>query len=215
MPEYFYKTMSIKTLFFIVLVLEIGFSLAGNRTGVFVFKPLLMPLLLVVAYQSGVKSKMLYPALIFSFLGDVFLMFSGENYFIYGLGSFLLAHIFYIFSFGVKRKYNIITSLLFLIYSSVFFYLIYPNLNGGLLIPVLVYCIVLTLMGITAWHRGMEDKQLLFFGLGAILFIISDSLIAYSKFVTEIPLNSLWVMSTYGFAQYLILQGFINSESDI
>ncbi|MBK6978454.1 MAG: hypothetical protein IPH28_16255 [Cytophagaceae bacterium] len=53
------------------------------------------------------------------------------------------------------------------------------------------------------------------FCLGAILFIISDSLIAYSKFVTEIPLNSLWVMSTYGFAQYLILQGFINSESDI
>lgn len=207
--------MNIRTLYLLILIIEIGFSLVGNHTGILVFKPLLMPLLMVVAFQSGIKNKWVFLALFFSLLGDVFLMFNGENYFIYGLGSFLIAHLFYILAFGIRQKIQILPTLFFVIYSAIFFIIISKKLDGGLFAPVLAYCLVLTAMGIFAWHKGIASQQLFFFGIGAILFIISDSLIAYNKFVNEISLNSLWVMSTYGLAQYLILQGFIKAESDI
>jgi len=45
--------------------------------------------------------------------------------------------------------------------------------------------------------------------MGAILFMLSDSVIAVNKFVLEIPLSGLWIMTTYTLAQWLITVGGI------
>jgi len=45
--------------------------------------------------------------------------------------------------------------------------------------------------------------------IGSILFVWSDSLIAFNKFSLEIPLAGFWIMLTYMAAQYLIMRGLI------
>lgn len=44
--------------------------------------------------------------------------------------------------------------------------------------------------------------------VGAVLFVVSDSMIAWNKFATEIKNERVLVMSTYILAQFLIVQGF-------
>jgi alkylglycerol monooxygenase len=41
--------------------------------------------------------------------------------------------------------------------------------------------------------------------VGACVFMVSDSLIAINKFVTPVPLASLWILVTYYAAQMLIV----------
>jgi uncharacterized membrane protein YhhN len=69
-------------------------------------------------------------------------------------------------------------------------------------------------MGIRASERKVSDKSYQLVLIGAILFILSDSLIALSKFVVNIPLSSLWIMATYVVAQYLIIQGLLVSRRE-
>jgi hypothetical protein len=45
--------------------------------------------------------------------------------------------------------------------------------------------------------------------IGAFAFILSDSLIAYNKFIDEIPFANSLTMLFYCIAQYMILRGFI------
>jgi uncharacterized membrane protein YhhN len=44
---------------------------------------------------------------------------------------------------------------------------------------------------------------------GAILFALSDGMIAVNKFAFEIPGQQILIMSTYITAQYLIVQGLL------
>jgi uncharacterized membrane protein YhhN len=48
---------------------------------------------------------------------------------------------------------------------------------------------------------------LVFFG--AILFMISDALLAINKFLIDLPFSGLWIMTSYVFAQLLIIEGLI------
>jgi uncharacterized membrane protein YhhN len=79
----------------------------------------------------------------------------------------------------------------------------------GFIMPIIAYATAIMLMGITAAERQSNKKSYRFVLIGAILFIISDSLIAINKFAFSIPLSGLWVMATYIAAQYLILEGVL------
>jgi uncharacterized membrane protein YhhN len=46
--------------------------------------------------------------------------------------------------------------------------------------------------------------------LGALLFVISDSLLAINKFYQDIPLAGVLIMLTYGLAQLFIMEGAIS-----
>ena len=151
-------------------------------------------------------------ALVFSWGGDVFLISS--DWFIPGLVSFLIAHIFYIIAYqktgaatGELRPLDIIK---FVIYGAVLIWVIYPGL-GDLLIPVLIYALVLLAMGVWAHKRRGETSSGSFqlVAIGAILFVLSDGLIAINKFAFEIPAERILIMSIYMTAQYLIVQGLI------
>jgi uncharacterized membrane protein YhhN len=51
--------------------------------------------------------------------------------------------------------------------------------------------------------------------IGAVLFMISDSLIAIDKFATPIPYPTLFIMGTYVFAQYFIAVGVLKNDKFI
>ncbi|WP_255067443.1 lysoplasmalogenase [Lacihabitans sp. LS3-19] len=200
--------MLIRILYFLILVLEIFFSQNGDLTFVKITKPLLMPLLMILAIQSGIKDKFLYIALFFSLLGDVFLMYSGQNYFMLGLGSFLIGHFAYILLFKKQFRFNLIKSLPFAIATFLYFMFLKRGIPNELFVAVTLYCSVITLMAIFAACRISNAKSYQIVLLGAILFVISDSLIAYNKFYESLKYSSVLVMSTYGVAQYLIVTGW-------
>ncbi len=182
-------------------------------------KPLLMILLggYFVSKVGNLNNKLKYlvvAALIGSWFGDTFLMFQDYNsmFFIFGLGSFLIAHLAYIMAFykfkGKKNQVVLIsTSLFFAAYSLNLLLALWPGLND-MLIPVIVYAFVLTVMGIIGVVRNYGISILIV--LGAILFIISDSLIAYNKFVEPVIYSRISIMFTYILAQFLIVKGLSN-----
>ena len=154
--------------------------------------------------------------LAFSASGDFFLGYDPVNWFVLGLGSFLVAHLFYIFSLKpILPKAEIIKRLpvivVYCLYGVGMFSFIYTGL-GELFIPVFVYMTVLLLMGITTLLSQRSNKWLI---IGGISFILSDSLIGLDKFYHEIPYVSAWVMSTYYLAQFSLVKGLFETSSTL
>lgn len=191
-------------------------------------KPLLMVFLALYFYRgitaTDYKNWILL-ALFFSFGGDVFLMFhvNRELLFILGLGSFLIAHLYY--SYGMLQFPNFKSGILhkkiwlalpLIAYSIGLIYLVLPKL-GDLAVPVMVYAFVIMLTGLSAINLfgRMSSRNASLVTLGAILFILSDSVIALDKFLATqlyIPNPRLIIMVTYILGQFLIVQGFINDN---
>lgn len=179
-------------------------------------KPLLMILLLgyFITWTSENKGKlrnMIIIALIMSWFGDWLLIFQEYNpiFFILGLVAFLMAHIAYIIGFlriennmPVVNKILIIT--VFIIYSTGLVYMLWPGL-GDMMLPVIVYAMVLTTMGIIGIIKN--NNQNILVSLGVLLFVASDSLLALNKFLNQFAYSGLFIMITYIAAQYLIIEG--------
>jgi uncharacterized membrane protein YhhN len=190
-----------------------------------IFKPMLMIILMLFVFVNTklqtTTSKLIFVALLFSMFGDVFLM-PYYDIFILGLASFLVAHIFYILAFlrhnnlsvGIARSkisvFILITSYLGLVYLLVS-NMLKTNIDIVLIIAVIVYASVITFMVLTAIslnsNRNCLEKKIIL--VGAILFMISDAVIAINKFVVHVPLSGLWIMSLYSSAQWLITVGSI------
>lgn len=154
-------------------------------------------------------------ALVFSVIGDMFLL-NPDKFFTYGLIAFLFAHIMYILVFIKKRNpktkpFGFI--IIILLYGSIVFYFIKDGL-GKFTIPVLIYIMVILTMAIFAfWRKETVNKQSYFLVLiGALFFILSDSLIAINKFSTPIPFSRTAIISTYAFAQLLLISGIIKQQ---
>jgi uncharacterized membrane protein YhhN len=152
-------------------------------------------------------------ALIFSLLGDILLMFTTKsiNFFMGGLIAFLLAHIFYIFVFLKRKNYakkSIITIIILLIYGLGILNFLKDGL-GDLLVPVIMYMLVILMMVIFAFLRygKVPEISFNFVFFGAVLFIISDSLLALNKFYMHFQLSDILIILTYAIAQYLIVLG--------
>lgn len=142
-------------------------------------------------------------ALLLCATGDVLL----EIVFVAGMAAFALGHIVYIFCFlewgrtlgANKRDYPaagiiIVVSLLLMAW-------FFPGL-GDLMIPALIYQLIITTMVATA----LVVKAPMLARLGAVLFMISDTLIAVGKFTdVGVPPGSVWI--TYAGAQIMIAWG--------
>lgn len=159
-------------------------------------------------------------ALFFSFAGDVLLL-DKTNFFILGIGAFLITQVIYIFIFskGLAKVYwqkKMVSIVPFLLFYSVLISVLAPKLNN-LLIPVMVYGIAISIFGTIALLKHLVDKNRLSMTLlqGAILFIISDSMIALNKFHEEQTFYPVTIMLTYVIAQYLIAHYMLQSESNL
>lgn len=183
-----------------------------------VTKSMLMVLLMGFFISTNPKKYKVWVllALVFSWFGDAFLLFQqvGSIYFMLGLGSFLLAHVFYIIRFQcIKTNFSythiFLISTLFLLYGVLLLNFLWLGL-GGFKAPVVVYALVLVSMAVSAvvftWQRTA------FISIGAILFVVSDSLIAINKFWVHLPAGRVLIMGTYVLAQWLIITGILKLE---
>ena len=156
-------------------------------------------------------------ALFCSLLGDVFLLFetSASFYFALGLASFLAAHLLFVLAFIKKWNKPASTifkgvSILLLSYGILLFFILKDSL-GALQIPVILYILGILAMVITAFRRkgNVPPKSFNLVFIGALFFVVSDSVLAIDKFMTAIPLSHILIMSTYATAQYLITKGVL------
>ena len=208
------------TLFTIILVAElIGIQLK-NETIQFIFKPLLM--IVVGGYfllqTNRIKSLLkgwIIAALFFSWSGDILLMFQVTKaiFFLLGLSAFLIAHVCYIIFFhGVRVRENIRSNALLLlivvIYYAVLITILSPHL-GDMKLPVRIYGIVISFMFMLAMHMLFIKNKTAgrWMLMGALLFVISDSVLAINKFYQSFELAGIIIMLTYGLAQLFIIEG--------
>ena len=215
-------------LFALVLLIDLVAVYLNDEPLQFITKPLLMPLLAIYlllqtsSATSGLKA-WIFLALFFSWVGDILLLFDerGPNFFLFGLSAFLVAQVFYIVFFhNIRMKEyirgNALLLLLVIVYYSILISVLSPYL-GNMKLPVRIYGVVLSFMVMLALHTtlGKNKKAALWMMMGAILFLTSDSLLAFNKFFSSFNYAGLIIMLTYGLAQLFITVGavkYINLE---
>ncbi len=181
-------------------------------------KPLLMPMLMLYVISQThilIRNKLIF-ILVFAWLGDMFLLIPGNSplYFQLGLGSFLIMQIAYIRLFSSQssagyfdlRQWFSLPIIPVLIYVVGFLAFLLPLIPAALYIPVSLYALALGAMLYSAFLRKKDSSYYLIF-IGAIFFVVSDSLLALAKFYYSFPGNSIYVMLTYIFAQLLLILG--------
>ena len=138
----------------------------------------------------------------FSALGD----YMGICYNFWGqMGSFALAHIaFVVFFYREYRKKRVMVgikwkSAIVCLYGMVVGMCIVPHVQGALQIGVSVYVLLILAMCILAW---MQKNPL--YGLGAWLFVFSDTILAWNKFVSPIESAGYLIMVPYYLGQWVI-----------
>jgi uncharacterized membrane protein YhhN len=221
--------------YFFLAIAEIIGTHIGCLPLIFATKPLLMVTLFVWFYSQTKESvnnkfrKYLLLSIVFALGGDTFLMFLpfDEVFFLLGLGSFLIGQLFYVFAFSnsiitSKKPFNkplgIALLIIFLGYYGILMFSLFPYLED-FLIPVLVYGIAVCAMGVSAgWRLNKVSRQsftLVF--VGAMLFVLSDTIIAVNQFLYKGNLLNaqVFIMITYVLAQYLIAKGSVKYLKEV
>lgn len=189
-------------LFAIIYTFDFG---VRDHEFVIVFK--LIPMVLLIIYAAAAKAFSTKAYYILMTIG-LFVCAIGDytisKWFVIGLAFFLLGHLFYISAFlsTKQKKAPLFVLAILLIYGLTMFFIIPFNLlqdgDHVMGIAVTAYILVILTMGWTSWRTNNR-----FAILGAILFIISDSILALNKFTLEVPSSGMLIMGTYYAAQLL------------
>jgi uncharacterized membrane protein YhhN len=191
----------------------------GNKRLEYVFKPATLVAILVGAGllmrgpHDTWQARFFLPGLALSLAGDVFLMLPGERFFLPGLVSFLLGHVCYIFGLNPTLPPRCGPVFFLLVVVVALGAMIYRPIAAGLrnqgrtslILPVAVYTTVISLMLLSAWVTLFRPEWTpLRRGLviaGASLFMASDGMLAFDRFVRPLPSAALRVMVTYHLGQ--------------
>jgi len=191
-----------------------------------IVKPLLMPALMLLLVNSTDacfnRRSLVLAGLFFSWLGDVFLLLESRYpiLFIAGLASFLITHLCYVVYFlSVKSSADSLLKkqpvyILFILgYGAGLVWILFPSL-GDLKIPVILYAAVISTMLLSSLHisRKVTAPANSYFVAGALLFVLSDSLLAINKFYQPFASAGMLIMLTYCAAQFFIVTGFIRKR---
>ena len=201
--------------FLIVGLLHLIGMITEGETIVLLTKPLLVPSLFIYYLSKNPHpDRGILIALFFSFLGDVFLINNTTLFFLFGLGCFLFTHIIYTLKMGERilriRKHLFLSGIPFTIYGATILYFLFPHLEK-LTPAVLVYAFAISCFGILSLTYWIQNPQKGKFILGgALLFILSDSMLALNQFYFGSNFFGLWVMLTYLGAQGMITFYFTN-----
>jgi len=153
--------------FFFVAVAEILIQVFGWQEYNLFIKPLIVPSLIAFYIQNADGEKNLFVlALLFCWLGDVFLLFDriNEFYFMGGLGAFLIGHVLLIFLYGKLKNVQgnglngpqkARVSFPIILAGTGLISILYPTL-GTLKIPVIVYALALIIMVIYFNFKFLE-----------------------------------------------------------
>ncbi|HKW97128.1 MAG TPA: lysoplasmalogenase [Bryobacteraceae bacterium] len=161
--------------------------------------------------EAPANPALLSAALAASSLGDALLDLAPERFFVPGLSAFLAAHLIYTALFlrnrasliGPARRLAIAAVL---VYALLYSWWLAPDL-GPLKIPVILYIAAITAMILSALASFFGARV----AAGALLFLVSDSLLAAAKFKGPFAGRDYLVWLTYFAAQFLIATGVVRA----
>ena len=171
-------------------------------------------------------------AQIFGLAGDVFLLLS-DRWFIWGLGSFLVGNLVYLslimvlvsdavssHSFLDSVNWALFLSLaVWLLILAIFYVVIYIPIKRKLISPsfraaIQAYAWVLSFLVAFSFLLALMTPQpsgaIWALPIGSALFIGSDAVLAYNRFIKKVPKAQLWVRIAYHSAQFLLAWGFLH-----
>lgn len=207
------------------------FVLSGAYLGSLIFSPyafqyipkalpIALLIVMVVNRLAGIPRVIVASALLFSLAGDVVLTLSIKHSFLAGLTCFFLAHIAYVMAFCSLKKHahhtqhskapSILAKGLISFCVIVFALLMAMHIlpaSKTLYVPVLAYLSIILVMGLSAVWLGNTR----FIIGGALLFVISDAVLAQSVFRSPLPLSPFLVMLTYYAAQFCLAFGLVTA----
>jgi len=191
------------------------------KTLIYITKPATMLVLIAwMLFEVGISGPLIFftLGLLFSMIGDICLMLPREQ-FIGGLVAFLLGHVCYIIGFNFDPLPITVVTIAIAVGVALVAMAVIRPLRAGLLakgqkaflLPVQGYAVVISLMLFSALVTLVKPEwdtvPAVLASLGAVSFFLSDTLLAWSKFVTPISKGSLKVMITYHVGQILIALG--------
>lgn len=190
----------------------------------YIAKPAVMVVLFIWLLTSvGMNGALIWFGLgiLFSLLGDVLLMISLDRMFLPGLVAFLLAHVAYVIGFNIPLP-------LFSAWSLIFAFMV--GLGGTRIIrrivdslassgnvrmrtPILIYSLVISLMLLSAMMKLTDitwsASASALVSLGALLFYLSDIVLAWNKFVAPIQHGRIYNIGLYHLGQITLIAGVI------
>jgi uncharacterized membrane protein YhhN len=208
-------------MYFAIGIIFIALETISAKWPAILAKALIIPVLFFLYFRliKGQINKfhwMIMSALVFSWLGDITLQLQEKNdiFFMIGLSCFLLAQIMYLIAFFSTKGENVLffkkvyLILPVILYGVIMLYILYDGL-GDMKIPVIIYTAVILTMLTSALNREkkVNRQSYILVLVGAILFVLSDSMIAINKFSYPFILSDVAIMTTYITAQYLIILG--------
>jgi uncharacterized membrane protein YhhN len=211
-------------------------TIAGEVTGSHVVTYVCKPLMLVIlsswfffnSRRVGDRFTLLVQAgLFFSLVGDIALMFQhvDDFNFLIGLGAFMIAQLCYAMGFfqnitdiGMART-NMIAAVIavgMVAYGYFFASRLIRVVEYPIAIPVGVYAASITLMSVAAAFRlgRTFPRSFALVLIGALFFVLSDSLLAVDRFMEPLSHSKWSVMVTYAIAQVLIAAGALEHVLD-
>mgnify|MGYP001165744618 CR=1 FL=1 len=219
---------------FVLDWLAVGFSWIRIER---VTKPLAMVMIILWTMAASGWSMqtmivLLLLAQLFGLAGDILLMLP-SRWFLMGLGAFLVGHLLYIsllvWNIYLAAQVDRLTELsmgwillILIIWMAVlisFYRFVAPKsprltMPLQLWVPIQVYGWILSFLMVfsilAVFSVSTFTVPLLFLPMGAILFNISDSLLAYDRFKRKMPRIRIWVMVTYHLAQFSLAWGFLD-----
>jgi uncharacterized membrane protein YhhN len=187
-------------------------------------KPSVMVCLFLWLYTStGLQGNALWFGLgiLLSLVGDV-LLISPERFFLLGLIAFLFVHLFYIA--GLREAATNISawSLIWLVFIAVNISRLLRRIveamrakgENKLVLPVLIYGTVISVMLYAAmstmYDSSWKTSAVFFVSLGAVLFVASDVILAWNKFVSPLKNGRVWNIVLYHLGQIGLIAGVIS-----
>ncbi len=211
--------------FLVLALVHIGAEIGHMPTLSTQTKPWLMPLLALWFWcATPGKGRFLRQSisigLVFATVGDILLLFSrgthSDFFFLLGLLAFLITQISYMGGFWVEvgRAKGFLHSSPFsgaaiVAFLVGFLYWLLPGVPEGLRLPVIIYGTALAGMVLAVLHARLRLGEVAFAQVmaGAMLFLLSDSLLAAARFGHSFPYSGAAIMTTYLLGQGLIAHG--------
>lgn len=168
-------------------------------------KPLATVLVIVVAVLAGAAGDesstvvvLTVVALVFCLVGDIALMPQVDR-FIVGLGAFLIGHLVFVVALAATGLEQPVLALAALALIGPCIALVGRQIvsaakakEPALVGPVVAYLTVISGMALVAWATGNTAAV-----IGATLFLLSDSILGWRKFVGEARWMAVAIMVTY------------------
>lgn len=188
-----------------------GMNMDWPERSVIKFLPIVILAILSWMYAPGELRRPLALAFVFSAMGDWTLSAPYDHSFLMGMAAFFAAQLAFIWTY--LRRARPLSELdlqrwlaigLIAIFVATMAAIILPR-TGSLAVPVAVYYLAVSLMAITAFIVRVPRWT----RLGALLFLLSDSLIGADKFLAPIEHRHLLIMGSYYLGQFLIFTGLV------